>query len=92
MEARNTDLIDEWFELDDNAVPKQYVLKPITSVYENYSNMEEPKLRKEALDEWNAVCDILTTLLRNAAEYAYTNGKFSVEKRHKYFRSGKRIL
>lgn len=92
MEARNTDLIDEWFELDENATPKEYVLKPITSVYPNFANMDESELRKEALDEWDAVCDILTTLLRNAADYAYKRGKLSAEKKHKYFRSGKRIL
>ncbi|CAD5116466.1 DgyrCDS5351 [Dimorphilus gyrociliatus] len=85
MEARNTKLLDEWFELDENAVPKEYVLKPITSIIPDYNNIDQPELMKAANDEWMAVCDIITSLLRHSANYAYATGKLNAEKKQKYF-------
>ena len=50
-------LLKKWFWRDDNAVPAQYLLQPITSLLPHYRNYENNELRKKAsADWWAASC------------------------------------
>ena len=42
------DLLNLWFLRNNNTVPPEYVLQPISSILPNYRNYDKPDLRKEA--------------------------------------------
>lgn len=59
--------LQRWFKLDSNAVPKEYVLQPVTSILPNYRNQSNPELKKAASGEWWSCFERMQMALRKAA-------------------------
>ena len=76
-------LLKHWFWRDDNAVPTQYLLQPITSLLPDYRNYENKELRKKASSDWWAAFERMQVVLRVAADTVLDE-----EERHKYHMSG----
>jgi len=76
-------LLKNWFWRDDNAVPPQYLLQPITSLLPHYRDYENEDLRKKASADWWTAFERMQVVLRAAADAA-------LEKvdRKKYYMSG----
>ena len=77
-------LLKHWFWRDDNAVPTQYLLQPITSLLPHYRNYENNELRKKASSDWWAAFEKMQVVLRMAADKALDKN----DERHKYYQSG----
>jgi hypothetical protein len=69
--------------LDTNAIPKEYILQPVTSILPNYRNHSNPELRKAASSEWWSCFERMQMALRKAAIKVL--GK---DKQQKYVMSG----
>lgn len=76
-------LLKHWFWLDDNAVPAQYLLQPITSLLPHYRDYANEELRKKASVEWWTAFERMQVILRAAADNALEEAE-----RHKYYMSG----
>ena len=77
------ELLQHWFWRDDNSVPAQYLLQPITSMLSHYRDYANDELRKKASDEWWTAFERMQVALRKAAEIALDEVD-----RHKYHMSG----
>ena len=60
-------LLTHWFWRDDNAVPAQYELQPITSLLPHYRDYENNELRKKASSDWWEAFERMQVVLRAAA-------------------------
>lgn len=78
------ELLTKWFWKDDNAVPPQYLLQPITSQLPGYRDYEHEEARKKASADWWTAFERMQVVLRMAAEKALENES----DRHKYYMSG----
>lgn len=84
----NTDdlqLLKHWFWRDDNSVPVQYLLQPITSLLPHYRDYANEELRKKASADWWTAFERMQVVLRMAANKALDKQS----ERHKYYMSGK---
>eukprot|EP00045_Choanoeca_perplexa_P016407 m.221485 g.221485 ORF g.221485 m.221485 type:complete len:1613 (-) comp17250_c0_seq2:36-4874(-) len=59
-------LLTTWFALDNNAVPAEYVVRPVNHVYPNI-NSHEPRRRSLAEQCWRRDAEQLTATLRQGA-------------------------
>ncbi|XP_048576749.1 NACHT and WD repeat domain-containing protein 2 isoform X2 [Nematostella vectensis] len=75
-------LLDVWFKLDENAVPPEYVLQPISSQFPAFVDPPNKEARRTAQREWWDVYLNLQNTLRAAAKKV-----LSKEEAHKYFMS-----
>jgi hypothetical protein len=69
-DAGDKDLIGQWFKQDDNAVPPEYVLQPITSKFPAFVNPPSREARKAACKGWWEVFEKLQSILKSAAAKA----------------------
>ncbi len=86
-------LLNQWFSKDSNSVPPTYILQPITAHYPHYSDRgsESGQLRDNDVLSWNLTESRLLQALRTAAQQAERHRDISVEQKHKFFKSGKRL-
>ena len=77
-------LLKHWFWRDDNSVPAQYLLQPITSLLPHYRDYANEESRKKASAEWWTAFERMQVVLRAAADKALKNES----ERHKYYMSG----
>ena len=80
-------LLKNWFWRDDNSVPAQYLLQPITSQLPHYRDYANEELRKKASADWWTAFERMQVVLRMAADKALDKQS----ERHKYYMSGKRF-
>ena len=80
-------LLKNWFWRDDNSVPAQYLLQPITSLLPHYRDYANDELRKKASAEWWTAFERMQVVLRKAADIALDEVD-----RHKYHMSGNTSL
>lgn len=78
------DLLKLWFFRNDNAVPPEYMLQPISSILPNFRNHAQPDLRKEASGTWWAAFERMQVVFRMAADKVLE----TKEDRLKYYMSG----
>ena len=78
-------LLKNWFWRDDNSVPAQYLLQPITSLLPHYRDYANEELRKKASSDWWTAFERMQVVLRMAADKALDKQS----ERHKYYMSGK---
>lgn len=73
----NTDFLDTWYKEDQNAVPAEYLLQPISSILKNFTNKKEPEL--QALDQriWQAIQERLHELLMIGSSRLVKQGRMS---------------
>ena len=76
-------LLKNWFWRDDNAIPAQYLLQPITSLLPHYRDYANEELRKKASADWWTAFERMQVVLRAAADAALEEVD-----RHKYYMSG----
>ena len=76
-------LLKHWFWRDDNSVPAQYMLQPITSLLPHYRDYANEDLRKKASAEWWTAFERMQVILRAAANISLEEAE-----RHKYHMSG----
>ena len=76
-------LLKNWFWRDDNAIPAQYLLQPITSLLPHYRDFANEELRKKASADWWTAFERMQVVLRAAADAALEEVD-----RHKYYMSG----
>lgn len=76
-------LLKNWFWRDDNAIPAQYLLQPITSLLPHYRDYANEELRKKASADWWTAFERMQVVLRAAADAALDEVD-----RHKYYMSG----
>ncbi|EDO40517.1 predicted protein, partial [Nematostella vectensis] len=79
-------LLDVWFKLDENAVPPEYVLQPISSQFPAFVDPPNKEARRTAQREWWDVYLNLQNTLRAAAKKV-----LSKEEAHKYFMSVREV-
>ena len=78
-------LLKNWFWRDDNSVPAQYLLQPITSLLPHYRDYANEEVRKKASSDWWTAFERMQVVLRMAADKALNKQS----ERHKYYMSGK---
>lgn len=76
-------LLKHWFWRDDNSVPAEYLLQPITSLLPHYRDYANDELRKKASSDWWTAFERMQVVLRLAADKALDK-----KERHKYYMSG----
>ncbi|XP_068719523.1 NACHT domain- and WD repeat-containing protein 1-like [Montipora capricornis] len=76
-------VLTKWFWRDDNAVPAQYLLQPITSLLPHYRDYENNELRKKASADWWKAFERMQIVLRRAADKVLDKESA----RHKYHMS-----
>lgn len=76
-------LLKHWFWRDDNSVPAEYMLQPITSLLPHYRDYANDELRKKASADWWNAFERMQVILRSAADKALDK-----KERHKYYMSG----
>ena len=79
----DTQLLKNWFWRDDNAVPPQYLLQPITSLLPHYRDYENEDLQTKASTDWWTAFERMQVVLRAAADAALEEID-----RQKYYMSG----
>ena len=85
-EEQDKNLLTRWFKRDDNFVPSNYVLQPISSLLPHYNNQSSSaEDRSKASNEWWTALESMQVILRNAASKALTN----ISETRKYYVSGK---
>ena len=72
-----------WYNLDENNVPRVYVLQPISSCIPDYVNQSDEAARQRGMQEWFTVMSKLARILRLAAQKVLL-----VDHKRKYFASG----
>ena len=77
-------LLQVWFKLDDNAIPPQYVLQPISSQFTDFVDPPSTEAKQQALKDWWDVFLTLQNALRKAATKTLNK-----DAAHKYLQSGK---
>ncbi|KAL3867039.1 hypothetical protein ACJMK2_044276 [Sinanodonta woodiana] len=77
-------VLDKWYRKDDNALPAEYVLQPISSILNDY-NSEDDTLKTNARTEWGDNFEKMRTLLKKAADSAFDEGKINAEVKEKYY-------
>ncbi|KAI5626673.1 NACHT domain- and WD repeat-containing protein 1 isoform X2 [Silurus asotus] len=89
QDQEGLNVLKKWFFKDDNVVPPQYVLQPITTYFPYYNNTAPEAGAQHDADvlSWNLTEARLLQLLCNAALRAQKDGDFSAEQKHKYFKS-----
>ncbi|XP_022796831.1 NACHT and WD repeat domain-containing protein 2-like isoform X2 [Stylophora pistillata] len=60
-------LLQVWFKRDDNAIPPEYILQPISSQFTDFFDPPSVEARQQALKEWWEVFLNLQNALRKAA-------------------------
>lgn len=78
-------MLIKWFWRDDNAVPAQYLLQPITSLLPHYRDPQNNEFRKKASSDWWMAFERMQVVLRMAADKVLDEQSA----RHKYHMSGK---
>lgn len=78
------DLLQSWFKHDDNAIPPEYVLQPISSQFADFVAPPSKEAKQQALRAWWDVFLRLQCVLRKAAVKALTN-----DEAHRYQQSGR---
>ena len=81
------DLLLQWYKKDDNAVPSEYVLQPISSQFPDFANPPDKESRMKALIAWWDVFLAIQSALRIAAKKTLRPGQA-----HKYFLSGRKVF
>ena len=84
VDEEDSSTLQAWFQLDSNAVPKEYILQPITSILPNYRNQSNPDLRKAASREWWSCFERMQMALRKSAVKILDKAE-----QQKYLMSGK---
>ncbi|OCU00805.1 NACHT domain- and WD repeat-containing protein 1 [Xenopus laevis] len=82
-------LLTKWFWKDMNTVPPTYVLQPITTHLPHYAATDPSyaELQAQENKEWRNTEKQLSKALRLAAMEAQIEGFFTLEQKHKYFKS-----
>ena len=78
------DLIQSWFVRDENAVPPEYVLQPISSQFPDFIGAVTKESKQQALKDWWDVFLRLQGILRRAAVKS-----LPIEAGHHYQKSGR---
>ncbi|XP_077862128.1 NACHT domain- and WD repeat-containing protein 1-like [Saccoglossus kowalevskii] len=66
-ENKSVELLDTWFQRDDNAVPSVYILQPISSILVHFNNNENPDQMANDRRKWWDVFEALQQQLRHAS-------------------------
>ncbi|CAG2215281.1 unnamed protein product [Mytilus edulis] len=85
----DTELLDIWYLLDENAIPPLYILQPIRSQFKffgDHSGGCDEQRNKDTIG-WAKTFKSLQTVLRKAATLACKAKQLSTDKLHKYFYS-----
>uniref|UniRef100_A0ABM0N0X6 NACHT and WD repeat domain-containing protein 1-like n=1 Tax=Saccoglossus kowalevskii TaxID=10224 RepID=A0ABM0N0X6_SACKO len=61
-DSTDKQILDEWYRIDTNAVPPEYVLQPISSQIKKYKDTNKD-VRLQAEKEWNSVQDRIKKIL-----------------------------
>lgn len=83
-------LLNQWFLKDNNALPPEYVLQPITNNLTHYKDLrpESKQQRDKDISSWRHIESRLLQFLRTAAIRAEKDGDIMTEQKHQFFRSG----
>lgn len=76
-------LLQVWFKLDDNAVPPEYVLQPVSTQFKDYVDPPSSEAKQQAIKDWWNVFLQLQNALRKAAVKVLAK-----DAAHKYLKSG----
>ena len=79
---KSWELLKSWYDLDENAVPPIYVLKPVSQVYPDYSNHSQPELQAEAKQKWLEIQGKMLEIISLAAKKAGSINK--LDKSYRY--------
>ncbi|XP_070537831.1 NACHT domain- and WD repeat-containing protein 1-like [Ptychodera flava] len=82
--GQSVELMDEWFQKDENAVPPIYVLHPISSKLTHFNDNKNPEKMDEDRKKWWQIFESLQDQLRNAAIVCETKGKFTAKQAEKF--------
>lgn len=76
-------LLQVWFKLDENAIPPEYVLQPISTQFKDYIDPPSFEAKQRAIKDWWNIFLQLQNALRKAAVKVLTK-----DAAHKYLKSG----
>ena len=94
-------LIEKWYRLDENSLPPEYVLQPLTAIgkasvekeaLEELLNGTEEAMRRELLDQgrkqWRQEEPRVAAALRQGADTCIQEGSLTKAEAHVFTRSG----
>ncbi|EDO31117.1 predicted protein, partial [Nematostella vectensis] len=89
VKKEEVDLLLEWFLKNENALPAEYVLQPVTAKLPYYNDMREEVHDKysQQREEWWKISVTFQRVLRISAHVAGRRGKLTEEQVHKYYKS-----
>ncbi|XP_052261935.1 uncharacterized protein LOC127865910 isoform X2 [Dreissena polymorpha] len=87
LDLKDRALLDEWYKLDENAVPSIYLLQPIRSKFTFYADFSPgcSEVRKRDTEEWNKTYEALQGVLRKAALEVFKQNKISSQQKEQFF-------
>jgi hypothetical protein len=77
-------LLDKWYRKDNNKVPPESILLPITTHLVHFLNKRQPKLQARDAGIWWGTLGKLQLMLRKAAKALFANDKFTESEMHNY--------
>nr|XP_006825345.1 PREDICTED: NACHT and WD repeat domain-containing protein 1-like [Saccoglossus kowalevskii] len=83
-EGKSVDVMDEWFQKDNNAVPPVYVLQKISSKLCHFNDNGDPDKMAKDRAKWEDVRITLQEKLRHASTICSSTGAMSVKVADKY--------
>lgn len=87
-EGVKINLLAEWYQLDNNAVPPTYQLQSITSQFPHYNDHTHPDLCSRDQAAWWGVFSLLQQLFWKCADVAVRQGLLTVQEANGYMMSG----
>ncbi len=87
-EGKSTELLDQWFKKDENAVPGVYTLQRVSSILTHFNDNENSDAMREDKNKWWEIFEELQALLKDAAVVCKNGGKLSEKAASKFIISG----
>ena len=82
--SNDTTLLKKWYRKDNNKVPPESILLPITTHLPHFLNKRMPKLQARDSGIWWGTLNKLQLMLRKASQALHANGDFTFDQMHHY--------
>lgn len=92
VDPSDADLLRDWYQKDENALPPVYLLQSINSKLRHYDDEEREDLQREARNRWWNISNVMRSSLQKAAQKAVTMEIYSQEEVQMFFSSGESFV
>ena len=82
--GNDTSLLKKWYRRDNNKVPPESILLPITTHLPHFLNKRMPRLQARDSGIWWGTLGKLQLMLRKASQALFANDQFTLSQMHNY--------